>query len=173
MTKNLCMIQGDYRDLKFIKTRGVAQVVIEIPETAQDEFVDMFGTPRQGFGVPVVISRMVTRQAEPSPQPPQNTPEPSPELPLDHAPKGGALSRQAALTCRERAFWEFLSATGLSVDRPETEEEAAAIVRALCSSTPGTSLVSRATLDHDPVAAQKWSDLLRSYRAWYYEDNVL
>ena len=49
---------GDYCDLKFVKTRKVAQITIEIPLEHAAAFVAAFGAPDPVNGVPVGFARL-------------------------------------------------------------------------------------------------------------------
>ena len=40
------IIQGTYSDFKIVKTRSVAQVIIEVPLDQANQFVQMFGLPQ-------------------------------------------------------------------------------------------------------------------------------
>lgn len=63
------------------------------------------------------------------------------------AVKGGALAKLAGMFCQQAAFWRFAK-----VDGPAA---AAEWIRRTCD------VVSRAELDHDDVAAQRFHDLVR------------
>ena len=45
MNKTNKIIQGTYSDYKIVKSRSVAQIVVEIPLEAAENFVQMFGMP--------------------------------------------------------------------------------------------------------------------------------
>jgi len=68
------------------------------------------------------------------------------------APKGGDLSRRAALLCGSKGFWTFLEVSG--------EDKAKATIYAICGIT------SRAQLDHQPDAAKAFRDLEAEYTLW-------
>lgn len=52
------VFQGNYSDLKFIRTRGVCQIVVEIPLEDGQRFVAAFGAPSPANEVPVAIARL-------------------------------------------------------------------------------------------------------------------
>ena len=76
---NAAAISGDYTDLKFIRTRKVCQVVIEIPMEQASAFIAAFGAPRPDGNVPVALAKLDMRATQ------------SP--PADNQPKGKKRSR--------------------------------------------------------------------------------
>ncbi len=59
MSGRNAVIEGSYADFKLVKTRGVAQLVIEIPIERAAEAVAMFGIPQPGQEIAVAIARLV------------------------------------------------------------------------------------------------------------------
>jgi hypothetical protein len=106
-------VQADYVDLKFIKSRSIAQVVLEIPIEQADAFVQAFGTPRPAEGVPCALARLGgTKDASEKTQREVNyeatevfapTPEKT-KRDFDTLP----LPQQAALLCDRDVFSAFL-----------------------------------------------------------------
>lgn len=45
MNKTNKIIQGTYSDYKIVKSRSVAQIIVEIPLETAESFVQMFGMP--------------------------------------------------------------------------------------------------------------------------------
>jgi len=70
-------------------------------------------------------------------------------------PKGGVLSQEAARKCRELAFCEYSDSA--------TEDEAREFILEKCQ------IKSRAELDHDPAAAERFKVLMREFAAWVSE----
>lgn len=66
------------------------------------------------------------------------------------------LSQWAALRCKEPAFRQFL--------RAPDEDTAVRVVRAICN------VRSRSELDSDPVAAQRFHQLIRLPFSQYLQD---
>jgi hypothetical protein len=130
---------GDYVDLRFVKSRKVAQVVVEIPIEQAAAFVAAFGAPNPSTGVPVALARLAAAQEQ---QPAKERRKFS-ELPP---------SQQAAMRCNERDFQTFMDAS--------TPDEAAESVRLHCG------IRSRAELNSSPEAAAKWDLLEADYFAW-------
>jgi len=71
--------------------------------------------------------------------------------------KGGKLAQDAAIICATAEFQHFVELQGVE---PVGEESAAEYVRVFCN------VESRAELDHNPKAAERFASLMRSYRAW-------
>lgn len=134
-------LSGDYVDLKFIKSRKVAQVVIEIPLEAAAAFVADFGAPDPSTGVPVAIARLVKQAAQPERRKFRDLPP----------------SQQAAMRCNEPAFWKYLASLGT---RAETADDAATYVRQWCL------VRSRSDLNNNAKAMEAWSRLNEAYELW-------
>jgi hypothetical protein len=139
-------ISGDYVDLRFVKSRKVAQVVLEIPIEKAGEFVAAFGTPQPAEGVPVALARL------------DATPEKVAKLPrrMDELP----LPQQAALMCNSAGFWTFLNERLPRGFRVESAEHAADWLRAKCK------VASRAEIKPHTEAGEEFSDIRREYEAW-------
>lgn len=100
-------ITGDYVNLKFIPSRNVAQVIVEIPIEAGNAFVTAFGTPQPTTGVPIALARLV------------------PGLATTAKAPGGPLARRAGILCNEGAFQKWMT--------PATNaDEAAELLRIYC-----------------------------------------
>jgi hypothetical protein len=140
-------LSGDYVDLKFIKTRNVAQVVIEIPIEAADQFVADFGTPNAAKSVPVAIARLVKQRAIAT----------SPETKDRQKFRDLPPAQQAAMRCNEPAFWKYLASLGT---RAETADDAATYVRQWCL------VRSRSDLNNNAKAMEAWSRLNEAYELW-------
>ena len=87
---------------------------------------------------------------QPSPPEVGYTP-PTPDVPAK--PKGGALAKLAGRWCQDPMFWAWLETDPLNAARSTTG--AAACVYALCE------IGSRADLDHNQEAAEKFHRLIR------------
>ena len=51
-------IHGNYADLKYIKTRSVVQIVVEVPIERAHEITDAFGWTQPGKEIPVALARL-------------------------------------------------------------------------------------------------------------------
>jgi hypothetical protein len=151
--------KGDYVDLKFIKSRKIAQIWIEIPIEDATQFVADFGAPNPAFGIPIALARLnkgieaVSDDAAVEGKAAQKAREQ--EL------KGGPLAKRAGILCNEKAFWKFIS-----LYREEPIPEVNSSKLAACYVRGWCGVESRAELDHNQEAARKFHDLEASYRAW-------
>lgn len=57
-------LAGSYADFKLVKTRAVAQLVIEIPIEQAEAAIKMFGIPMAGTEIPVAIAMLVKAPEE-------------------------------------------------------------------------------------------------------------
>ena len=137
---------GSYCDMRFVKSRKVAQIVVEIPIEQAAAFVAAFGAPDPAKECPVALARLV---AEPKQEAPKR--------------KFGDLpaSQQAAMRCNEIGFQRFIAErkgdkSGLTLGPlPATD-----YVRAYCK------VNSRAELDKSETASGFWKELDDAYFAW-------
>ena len=130
--------QGDYVEIRFIKTRKVAQIWVEIPIEAATAFIAAFGAPNPATTIPVAIARLDTSQAG--------------------KPKGGKLAQKAGILCSEGAFAKFL--TEAKIANCKDNEDCKNAIYHVCEIT------SRADLDHNETAAAAFKELEASYKAW-------
>lgn len=134
---------GDYVDLRFVKSRKVAQVVVELPIEQAAAFVAAFGAPNPSTGVPVALARLAPAQDQ----------QPAKERRkfMDLPP-----AQQAAMRCNEPEFQTFLKVS--------TADDAAREVRRLCG------VETRAELNSDERAARRWGTMEGDYFAWQRGD---
>lgn len=165
-------IAGTYADLKFIKTRSVAQIVMEIPIEQADAFLKMFGAPQPGKEIPVAIARMNTAPSS-NGKTSDFESEDRGSTPRGAAkPKGKfsdlSLPAQAGIRCEDAKFIEFLgtrnadknNGTGELINLLEFCGSPEQCVRSFCAVT------SRAELSTNHDAANRWRELERVYQAW-------
>ena len=140
-------IKGTYSDLKFIKSRKVAQVVIEVPIEQAGAFVSAFGTPQPDKETWVAIARLEAAETA-------------------DKPKGGRLAKKAGILCATQSFQNYLYSAHPAdwlhnIERhQQTSDAAAALLRSLCC------VESRKAFDNDPVAGELFNGILNSYEAW-------
>ena len=123
---------------------GTLRISFDIePMHAQDAF-RLFAAP----GTPAAIAALAVGYAavgEPKPEP----------LCEPEKPKGGPLSKLAAMWCNDPEFWTWLGTDG--------EMGAAAYIYSVCF------IKSRAELDHDVIAAEKFHRLIRGPYSKYMQ----
>ena len=127
-------LQGTYSDLKFIKTRKVVQMVLELPIEQGDKLVEIFGVPQPDNEVRVAVARIHSFREE-------RPPTPFHELSRTH---------QAGILCGDVKFQKWLGV--------ETSTDAAAKVRTICD------VSSRCSLSSSDTVASKWDSLIFNYR---------
>lgn len=139
-------ISGDYTDLKFIRTRKVCQIVVEIPIEQAGAFVEAFGTPRPDGNVPVALAKLDLKATQ---------------SPADNQPKEKKRSRaqEAGILCNDARFGAFLCAKWPST-WSASNADAAEAVRLICE------VGSRSNLDHSERAGRQWDELRGQYLAW-------
>ena len=146
---SLAAFQGDYCDLKFIKTRKVAQITIEIPIERAAEFVAAFGAPDSVNGVPVAVARM-----EKDTPARKETPARKSWLYLEP-------SQQAAMRCNEPDFLRWVRSLGYAPQHGESEQSwIVDWVRDACE------VKSRSELNLSRAAGERWRLLDADFYAW-------
>lgn len=149
MTEN-AVIDGVYADFKFVKTRGVAQVVVEIPLERAATFVEMFGVPNPSEETWVAVARM---RAQPKPEKPKER-----QRWEDMRP-----SAAAALACKSKRFQEFITERVHGDPFEITEHEADQYLKS------ELGIASKTELDQLYPAGHKWPTLLADFRTWQTE----
>jgi len=134
------MLRGLYADFRLVKTRSVAQIVIEIPIESAGQFHDGFGFPLPGQETWVAIARL-NAGAPASP--------PAPEPKRSIAPLTPAA--RAALVCKNADFIAWVNV--------KNEDEAADYVRWHCG------VGSRSELNDDKEARSRFEALLTEFDA--------
>lgn len=165
---------ADYVDLRFIKSRKCAQIVVEIPIEQAAEFVAAFGAPNPATGVPVALARIdPSKVIEASPEPAQAvrlTEVYDDEIRINGETiyRGDMKRRKfgdlplvvrCAMTCEKPAFWQFLLEEGHAADVLNAEQ-AATYVRGLCE------VKSRSEIIKGSPAGDRWEMIERNFDAW-------
>lgn len=133
-------IAGVYSDLKPVKTRGVLQIVVEVPMERADEVTQAFGWPQQGESQWLAVARM-SGQTEPQ------QPAEKPRRSFDELPR----SQQAGLKCSDERFKHWLAAGSSGGDVAEKLRDELGVR-------------SRSELDTNAEAAKRWDALLLRYQ---------
>ena len=153
---NAAVIAGTFADLKTVKTRGVVQLVVEVPIERAASVVEAFGFPQPGEEIPVAVARLV---ASPGPR---AAAEPSQPAADKRKWDGMPMSQRAALLCQDDLFASYLA------DRRPDDWDAAG-----CQATPTLRRIcgvrSRADLNTDQAAAARFERLCRDFWRWKNE----
>ena len=154
------IIAGNYSDLKFIKTRSVAQVIVEIPIEQADAFLKMFGAPQPGKEIPVALARLVKEPSVKARETAQTHTRDNADPKADRPKRAFAdlsLPEQAGIRSQDQSFQMFLMASGYAA---ADDHDAAEVVRRICN------VKSRTELATDNIAAGKWLALNTSFEHW-------
>lgn len=149
-------IAGTFSDFKLVKTRGVAQLVIEVPvEQAYAALEALGGLPmpdqERWVGIAPLAAAPQTQLAPQLGKGQEKESRPFHTLPP---------SQQAAIKCGDPDFLLWLVKVRLlnvAEGRDPGPDDAAEAVRRVCGVT------SRAQITADPRAAQVWRNMLSSY----------
>lgn len=144
---------GSYCDLKFIKSRSVAQITVEIPIERAAEFVAAFGAPNPAEECPVALARI--NPAKTGEKPASEAPTQDNEHRERRPFKSFGYAQQAGIKCDDLAFGKFLRER--IEDKGRTPAE---IVRAYCN------VESRKEILPKSEAERKWLQLLTHFDLW-------
>ena len=136
-----------YSDLRFVKSRKIAQVTLEIPIEEAIAFVKAFGTPNPATETWVGIARLDPGKTEPA----KAREYAKERRDFSELPP----SQRAALLCKTEAFWKFLKVA--------SEDAAARDIRFLCG------VASRSSLDIVPEAKRSFEGVEADYQSWLNE----
>lgn len=140
-------IRATYSDLRFVKSRKVAQITLEVPIEEAANIVAMFGTPNPASETWVALARLGGASV------PQAAPEKERRRFSELPP-----AQQAALKCQDEAFRRWLWEAHYFPT--EDEDDVAEWIRVQCE------VKSRADLNTNPEAAERWLTLLREFDVW-------
>lgn len=136
------IMQGTYSDFRIVKGRKVAQIIVEIPLEAANDFVAMFGVPRPDQEVWVAIAE-INRQAV--------------------AAKSEATKaiQIAGMMCKSPEFGAWLrDHRGMAEVDPENHESIADALRALLG------IQSRTEFHNSPELVVAFNRLKGEYDTW-------
>lgn len=140
-------IKGQFADFKIIKTRKLAQLIIEIPiEQADAALATLGGIPRSDNERWIALARLdLTASQQPLPHPIEKR-ERRPFHTLSYAQQAGIKSDDLTF-----ALWMSHLPVGKEC------ENAAEAIRAWCG------VESRADIKPNTKAGERWIELLRAY----------
>jgi hypothetical protein len=156
--------RATYSDWKLVKTRGVVQVIFEVPIADHDAAYEVLGgMPVQGkerwFGIAALRSPQEeaaqSRQDSPQADSPDGERTPWREV---------KPSAQAAMRCDQAPFWAFLREE--HKQRVANKDDAATAVRRI------TGVNSRAHFNENHVARVAWHQLDSQFQAWQAKERI-
>lgn len=146
MNKTNRITKGTYSDFKIVKTRNIAQIIVEIPLEQAEEFVTMFGMPTPNTEKWVAVARLNDE--------------------VVHRNEEVTMAIQkAGMLCKEEKFGLFLkNHKKMNEVNPFEPESIANCVRALIGIKSRTEL-------HDKQNRIAWNRLLSEYEEWLISDS--
>lgn len=159
------MISGTFADFKLVKTRSVAQLVVEVPIEQADSALKLLGgVPQPGAEKPVAVARLaVETQAAPPAQArraaARNPDEAKPKRPWSEL----KLSARAAIICGEPEFWRWAQAQGPYGITIEMSTQAADWLRWK------TSVGSRKDYETYEGAGRRYLQIEEKYLQWKHD----
>ena len=160
------VIMGSLVKMASVGTHKSVVLSIHVPEEAAEQVIAAFGYPTGSRPVAVVVARLV-EGVEPVRGPePEAAPLPAPK-PLREV-RRRTLAEKAAMMCAQKGFQDFVwdsdvtalavaSASAAAPQESTSDWFAAEIVRRFCG------VKSRAELNTDPAAAERFNTLLAEY----------
>jgi len=140
------VLKATYADLKTVKTRGVCQIILEMPIEGMADAFSLLGAPVPGNEVWVAVARLRPEAVQVEPEPEQLAPP----------RKSASLAQIAGILCNEGAFQKFIGVAD--------KDAAADYVRAHCR------VSSRANIDGNPDATAAFNALKGEYELWMRVD---
>ncbi len=133
--------KGTYSDFKIVKTRNIAQIIVEIPLEQAEEFVTMFGMPTPNMDKWVAVARLNDEVIEKN----------------DEALRA---IQTAGILCKEEKFGIFLKEQkGIKEVNPFSSDSIANGLRAILG-------IKSRTEFHDTENRVAWNRLLNEYENW-------
>jgi hypothetical protein len=161
--------RGVYADWKLVKTRGVVQVVLELPIEDADAAYEVLG------GMPVAakerwfaVAAIRTQPEETPISPAVATPQPVPDKPQAGGKRDWRElppAQQAALRCNNPVFIAFLKEER-TFDMSEATCDPAECIRLICG------VASRSELNTNQKARVIWHQLDSQFQAWNAVERV-
>jgi hypothetical protein len=138
--------KGTYSDFKIVKTRNVAQIIVEIPLEQAEEFVTMFGMPTPNMDKWVAVARLNDEVIEKNDE-------------------STIAIQKAGMLCKEEKFGIFLKEEKkMNEVNPFEPESIANALRALIGIKSRTEL-------HNKENRIIWNRLLNEYEQWLLNDS--
>jgi hypothetical protein len=150
-------ISGTYSDFKIIRSRKVAQLIIEVPIEQAQTLITALGLPNPASETWVAVARLQSPQ-EAHTEPSKDRHGSSRTQPVHRPFEELPLSQQAALACQDMEFREFLR----EYYEPNAmdADDAAGAVRDWCS------VDSRSQILPGTDAGNAWGRLYNRFLRW-------
>lgn len=148
------IIQGTFADLKTVKTRGMVQLVIEVPIEHGERVVRAFGFPQPGNEVHVAVARITAASVA---RASAERPLPEPTHPPVHDGRRFAdmpRSQQAGMLCADPRFQRFFAG---EVPAKDPEIHTADLLRLQLG------ISSRRDLNTDTAAGKRWDAIVAEF----------
>lgn len=144
--------KATYSDWKLVKTRGVVQVIFEVPLADSDTAYEILGgmpnhANERWFGIAALNGHATESIIG------------APDQKKGEQWKDCQPSKQAGIRCSEPLFWAYLREEH-AADPCANSDDAASFVRAYCR------VNSRAHFNANPAAKAVWQNLDNAYQAW-------
>jgi len=153
MTDKPAAIAGTYSDFKIIRSRKVAQLVVEVPIEQAQALITALGLPNPAEETWVAVARL-------GPGGYQSQPQAISEAPKAHRTfEQLPYPQQAALRCQDMNFREFLRLE-IKADWVRDAEDAAEFVRGWCK------ISTRKDIRPGTEAEKLWLRLNTHYTLW-------
>jgi hypothetical protein len=133
------IITGTYSDFKIIKTRKVAQMVIEFPIEQGEQFISKFGLPNTHEEKWVAVAWLRSQ-------------------PVETNGRASKAIQQAGIMCKDIAFGTWLRDTRKFQINPANETEVQEVLRAILGVT------SRADMRTNDDALERWETLYDQFK---------
>lgn len=142
-----------------VKTRSSLQLIFEVPLEKQELVMRALGVPMPNVSNPVAICRLVEvpQQAEPAQIEHAND---DADDDADEQKPPRPLSQIAGMLCGVGSFQQFILENSKDWDHRPTSDEAAVWLRTVCG------VESRAELNTNQIAAQRFVKIRADYNAW-------
>ena len=157
--------KATYSDWRLVKTRGVVQVIFEVPLADSNDAYEILG------GMPNASNETWFGIAALKVQQPQEVPESRQDDPQSTDPDGDRRiwrdvqpSAQAAMRCDQPEFWAFLREE--KNQRITGKDDAATAVRKLCN------VNSRAHFNSSRELASRWHFLDSEFMSWKIKERI-
>ena len=135
------VMQGTYADFKIVKSRAVAQIIVEIPIESAQAAVEMFGVPNPSYEQWVAVAALhratVTQNQD-----------------------AVNAVKQAGMLCNTESFGEFLRETTNPEVRPNVPDDITTAPRSILG------IKSRTEFHDDPNLVMAFNRVKGNYEQW-------